>query len=157
VAVDEDDRPAGGPTAFVRKTVRGRVRNDATVDTENLVAFWQRTLAPSGTSWVLFDHGTCVVLKEPDGELAAQAVAILAEYGPVHVGSPAADFSVHALKDGTGWLVTGHHADVVTHVASDEPPGPSDLAVGIHGRTKRHRDGTELHVVHVEDNRTTDR
>ncbi|WP_369264939.1 hypothetical protein [Streptomyces sp. R35] len=29
----------------------------------------------------------------------------------------------------------------------------SEIAVGLFGRSKRHRDGTELHVVHVEDKR----
>lgn len=125
----------------------------AVVDTEELVAVWQRILAPSGTSWALFENGTCVVLREPAGELADQAVTVLREFGPVHVGSPAGDFNVLTLKDGTGWLVTGHHPDVVTYVALDEPADRSDLAVGIHGRTKRHQDGTALRVVHVEDRR----
>ncbi len=121
--------------------------------TDNPVEVWQRILAPSGTSWVLFEHGTCVLLKEPEGDLAEQASGILGEFGPVHVGSPAGDFHVLTLKDELGWLVTGHHPDVVTHVALDEPVDPSHLAVGIHGRTKRHQDGTDLHVVHVEDRR----
>lgn len=126
---------------------------ESTESTDSPVDIWRRILEPSGTSWVLFEHGTCVVLKEPDGDLAEQAGGILGEFGPVHVGSPAGDFHVLTLKDGLGWLVTGHHPDVVTHVAPDEPVDPSHLAVGIHGRTKRHQDGTDLHVVHVEDRR----
>lgn len=27
-------------------------------------------MVPPGTSWVLFEHGTCVLLKEPEGDLA---------------------------------------------------------------------------------------
>ncbi|SNX64635.1 hypothetical protein SAMN06272735_6463 [Streptomyces sp. TLI_55] len=135
-------------------TVRGRVRDhDRVDDTEHLVEVWQRILAPSGVSWVLFENGTCVMLKEPDGELAGQAVEILRQYGPVRAGGPAGDFGTRALKDGTGWLVTGHHPDVVTYVGSEEPADPSNLAVGLHGRSKRHRDGTDLQVVHVEDTR----
>lgn len=126
-----------------------------TESTESLVEAWRRILAPSGTSWVLFEHGTCVVLKEPADDLAGQALGILGEFGPVHVGSPAGDFNVLTLKDDLGWLVTSHHPDVVTHVALDEPVDPSHLAVGIHGRSKRHQDGTELRVVHVEDRRAT--
>ncbi|KUN22085.1 hypothetical protein AQJ23_28970 [Streptomyces antibioticus] len=135
-------------------TVRGRVRHhDRVDDIEHLVEVWQRILEPSGVSWVLFENGTCVMLKEPDGELAGQAVEILRQFGPVRAGGPAGDFGTHALKDGTGWLVTGHHPDVVTYVGSDEPADPSNLAVGLHGRSKRHRDGTDLQVVHVEDAR----
>ncbi|WP_369173118.1 hypothetical protein AB5J49_36510 [Streptomyces sp. R28] len=123
------------------------------VDTEEFVEIWRRILAPSGISWVLFENGTCVLLKEPEGELAGQAVEILGDFGPVRAGGPAGDFNVLQLKDGTGWLVTGHHPDVVTYVALDEPADPSHLAVGIHGRIKRRQDGTALCVVHVEDRR----
>jgi hypothetical protein len=123
------------------------------MDAEDLVELWRRILAPSGASWVLFEHGTCVVLKEPAGDLAGQASGILGEFGPVRVGSAAGDFNVLTLKDGTGWLVTGHHPDVVTYVALDEPADSSHPAVGIHGRGKRHQDGTALRVAHVEDRR----
>ncbi len=127
------------------------MRDDAAVDIETLIGAWRRLLSGSGKSWVLFEHGTCVVLEEGDGDLADRATGILREYGPVSVGGPAGDFRVLELKGDEGWLVTGHHPDVVTYVASDEPEEPSHLAVGIHGRSKRDRDGTELHVVHVED------
>lgn len=52
--------------------------------------------------------------------------------------------------------MTGDHPDVLTHVAPDEHDGTAgapDIAVGLHGRSKRHRDGAELRVVHVEDAR----
>ncbi|MFI8278228.1 hypothetical protein ACIGBH_25830 [Streptomyces sp. NPDC085929] len=63
------------------------------------------------------------------------------------------DFGVIDLKDVAGWVVTGHHSDVLTYVGPDEPQDQSHIAVGPFGRSKRHRDGTELHVVHVEDKR----
>ncbi|MFF7971048.1 hypothetical protein [Streptomyces sp. NPDC007905] len=125
----------------------------AAVDTETLINAWRRLLTGSGKSWVLFEHGTCVVLEESGGGLADRATGILREFGPVSVGGPAGDFRVLELKNGEGWLVTGHHPDVVTFVALEESEDPSHLAVGIHGRSKRDRDGTELHVVHVEDAR----
>ncbi|MFD4880547.1 hypothetical protein ACFWOB_45300 [Streptomyces sp. NPDC058420] len=62
------------------------------MDTETLVDVWQRLLADSGESWVLFEHGTCVVLTAPDGELAEQAAEFLKKFGPVHAGSSAGDF-----------------------------------------------------------------
>ncbi|GGM12080.1 hypothetical protein GCM10010129_65050 [Streptomyces fumigatiscleroticus] len=69
----------------------------------------------------------------------------------MHVGSSAGGFRVLELKNGEGWLVTGHHPDVVTFVGLDEVDDQSHPAVGLHGRAKRGRDGSEPHVVHVED------
>ncbi len=43
------------------------------VNTEMLKDVWQRFLADSRKPWVLFEHGTCVVLTAPDGEPAEQA------------------------------------------------------------------------------------
>ncbi len=57
------------------------------------------------------------------------------------------------LKDVEGWAVTGHHNDVLTYVGPDESQDQSQIAVGLFGGSRRHRDGTELHVVHVEDKR----
>ncbi|WP_194852743.1 hypothetical protein [Nocardia sp. SYP-A9097] len=123
------------------------------MNAEMLIDVWQQLLADPRKSWVLFEHGTCVVLTAPDGDLAEQATSILAEFGPAHAGSAAGDFGVIDLEDAEGWVVTGHHNDVLTYVGPDEPHDPSQIAVGLHGRSKRHRDGTELHVVHVEDRR----
>ncbi|MFB7337736.1 hypothetical protein FNH09_36340 [Streptomyces adustus] len=123
------------------------------VNTEMLKDIWQRLLTDPGKSWVLFEHGTCVVLTAPEGDLADQATGILREFGPVHAGSPAGDFGVIDLKDAEGWVVTGQHNDVLTYVGPDEPHERSDIAIGVFGRSKRHRDGTELNVVHVEDKR----
>ncbi|WP_432043953.1 hypothetical protein [Streptomyces cadmiisoli] len=121
------------------------------VNTEILVDIWQRLLADPRKSWVLFEHGTCVVLSTPEGDLAEQATHILREFGPVHAGSSAGDFGVIDVQGADGWVVTGHHPDVLTYVALDEPSGQEDFAVGLCGRSKRHQDGTDLHVVHVED------
>lgn len=123
------------------------------MNTEMLIDVWQRLLADPRKSWVLFEHGTCVVLTTPEGELAEQATDLLKKFGPAHAGSSAGDFGVIDLKDVQGWVVTGHHNDVLTYVGPDEPQDRSEIAVGLFGRSKRHRDGTELHVVHVEDKR----
>ncbi|WP_351225793.1 hypothetical protein [Streptomyces sp. NPDC002133] len=123
------------------------------VNTETFIQVWQRLLTDPHKSWVLFEHGTCVVLTAPDGELAEQATGILEEFGPVRVGSPAADFGVIDLEDAEGWVVTGDHPDILTYVGRGEPHDQSDIAVGLYGRSKRDRDGTELRIVHVEDRR----
>ncbi|MET7685387.1 hypothetical protein [Streptomyces sp. NPDC005423] len=127
----------------------------APVDTETLIDTWRGLLAGSGKSWVLFEHGTCVVIEDPAGDLAERATGLLREFGPVQVAGPSGDFRVLELGEEQGWLVTGHHPDVVTFVASGEPDEPSHLAVGMHGRAKRDQDGTGLRVVHVEDARPT--
>ncbi|MFI6874505.1 hypothetical protein ACIBL6_13780 [Streptomyces sp. NPDC050400] len=123
------------------------------METEILVDVWRRILVDPRKSWVLFEHGTCVVLPDPDGELAEQATEILKEFGPAHAGSSAGDFGVIDVKGADGWVVTGHHNDVLTYVGPDEPHEQSQIVVGLCGRSKRDQDGTELHVVHVEDKR----
>jgi hypothetical protein len=119
------------------------------------IAAWRRTIRGEHKSWVVFEHGTCVVLvdPDPDADLAAQAVEILRDYGPVHIGSAAGDFGTTALDPGPGFVVSGHHSDVLTFVGSDEVSEPTDLVVGLYGRNKRDQDGHELEVIHVEDRR----
>jgi hypothetical protein len=121
----------------------------------DFVEAWRRTIQGEHKSWVLFRHGTCVVLVDPgdEADLAAQAIAILREYGPVHAGTPAGDFGTITLDPGPGFVVYGHHDDVLTFVGADEVIEPDDLTVGLYGRTKRDQDGRELDVVHVEDKR----
>jgi hypothetical protein len=119
-------------------------------DSDHLVDTWRRIIVGDGKSWVAFEHGTCVVLAEPGDDLEARAVEILREYGPVHAGTPGADFGTIHLEDAPGWVVTGHHPDVLTYVAPDEVAQPDNLVVGLAGRAKRDQDGHELKVVHVE-------
>lgn len=121
---------------------------------DELADTWRRIIVGEHKSWVLLAHGTCVVLVDPAGDLAAEAVGILREYGPVHPGSPAGDFGTIDLAAAPGWVVWGHHPEVLTYVAPEEVSPPvSDVLVGLAGRAKRDRDGWELTVVHVEDKR----
>ncbi|WP_090791490.1 hypothetical protein [Asanoa ishikariensis] len=120
-----------------------------------LAGVWRRVVRGDSKSWVVFAHGTCVVLPAPGAadDLAQRATDILREYGPVHAGSPAGDFGTITLDPGPGWVVWGHHNDVLTYVGPDEVTDGTDLVVGLHGRSKRDRDGHDLAVVHVEDKR----
>ncbi|MEV4059003.1 hypothetical protein [Nonomuraea dietziae] len=120
---------------------------------ESVIAIWRQLLHP-GRSWVLFANGTCVILMEPDGDLAGQARDLLREFGPVQAGTPASDFTTIGLDDAPGWAVTCHHPDILTYVADDELEADDDLTVGLFGRGKRDQDGHELVVVHVEDKRS---
>jgi hypothetical protein len=119
-----------------------------------LIAAWRDTINGPEKSWVLFENGTCVILMEPEADLAAQATALLKEWGPVHAGSSFGDFGTIELEDGRGWVVTCHHNDILTFVGPDEVrPGAAEVAVGLYGRSKRGRDAEELRVLHVEDKR----
>jgi len=121
---------------------------------EELIEAWRAIINGPEKSWVLFENGTCVILTDPQGDLAAQATALLAEWGPVRIGSSFADFAVIELEDGRGWAVTCHHNDILTLVTPDEiKEGASDVAIGLLGRAKRNRDAEELRVLHVEDRR----
>ncbi|MFJ5215332.1 hypothetical protein ACIP98_11485 [Streptomyces sp. NPDC088354] len=106
---------------------------------------------------MLFEHGTYAVLTRPSADaLAGQAAPVPREFGPVHVGSRAADFSVIDVGEADRWVVTGDHPDVLIHVAPDEHGGAAgtpDVAVGLHGRSKRHQDGAGLPLAHGEDAR----
>ena len=121
----------------------------------DLIATWRAALNDPDKSWVLFENGTCVILVEPFGDLATQATTLLREWGPVHAGASFGDFGVIELPAG-GWVVTGHHPDILTHVSPTEvgPDETSDLSVGLLGRSKRDRDAEELRVIHVEDSRS---
>ena len=121
-----------------------------------LVEAWRATINGPDKSWVLFENGTCVILMEPETDLAAQATELLREWGPVHAGSSFGDFGTIELQDGKGWVVTGHHNDILTFVGPDEmSPGAEDLAVGLYGRSKRGQDAEQLRVLHVEDKRAS--
>jgi hypothetical protein len=118
-----------------------------------LVDTWRKIIVGEGKSWVLFAHGTCVILMAPSQDLAAQATALLKEWGPVVVGTPAGDFDVIELQAAPGWVVTSHHPDILTYVGPEEfeeGQVPQDMIIGLTGRSKRDQDAAELQVIHIE-------
>jgi hypothetical protein len=124
---------------------------DASAETADLIDAWRRVIVGDGKGWVVFEHGTSVIFTNPSGDLRDRACAILREWGPVHAGSSAGDFSVIELRDAPGWVVTSHHPDVFTYVSpGDVGPNASDLEVGFVGRSRRNLDAESLHVIHVE-------
>jgi hypothetical protein len=125
--------------------------------TDELVQVWRQIIGGDSRSWVLFEHGTCVILSQPEADLAPQATDLLREWGPVQVGTDAGDFNVIHLANHAGWVVTSHHRDVLNYVSPVEVTGPDtlEIMIGLLGRSKRDQDGRELHVVHVEDKRAS--
>jgi hypothetical protein len=122
---------------------------------EALIETWREIILGDNKSWVLFKNGTCVILVEPEPDLAQQAVALLREWGPVQAGTSSADFSIIELGEHPGWVVTCHHDDILTYISPDEfsTDEPAELVVGLLGRQLRDQDASELGVVHVEDKR----
>lgn len=121
--------------------------------TAELVDIWRHIIVGEDKSWVLFTHGTCVILMEPAQDLAAQAVELLREFGPVRAGGPAGDFNTIDLDVAPGWVVTGHHPDVLNYIGPEDVGDPNDLVVGLAGRAARDQDATVLTVIHIEDKR----
>lgn len=126
---------------------------------DELIAAWRQIIVGDKKSWVLFKHGTCVILtqSDADADLRAQAVALMHEWGPVQVGTPSADFNVVELVEHDGWVVTCHHPDILTYMAPDEmgiedtSDAPDDMLIGLLGRSKRGHDAEELVILHIED------
>jgi hypothetical protein len=121
---------------------------------DELVETWRKIIVGDNKSWVLFKHGTVVILMQPEQDLAHQAKTLLAEWGPVRAGTPAGDFNVIKLHDDPGWVVTCHHPDILTYQPDEfGVKTPSDLAVGLLGRQRRDQDAKELEIIHIEDKR----
>ncbi|MFX0090993.1 MAG: hypothetical protein ACFFBD_04455, partial [Candidatus Hodarchaeota archaeon] len=58
----------------------------------DLINTWRTIILGAQKSWVMFEHGTCVILMEPQEDLQAQAKELLKEWGPVVPGTPLGDF-----------------------------------------------------------------
>ncbi len=112
---------------------------------------------PPAMAWVVFANGTCFYTAPTDElpatstrvEVEAAGKAALRELGPVHVGSPSADFNPVRLDgwfpDEPVWFVTFDHPAIATIVVHEG----SDLAIGLRGRSLREADHDEQRVVLV--------
>jgi hypothetical protein len=117
---------------------------------ERFVEIWRELVSGTNKPWVVFEHGTCVLIREPTQDVRRAAIDLLRREGPIVVGSPAGDFNVFPLKDGSGWAVTSHHPNIATCVDAGEVLAHDPLTVGVFGRSKRDRDAAELAIIHVE-------
>ena len=123
---------------------------------EQIVETWrkiiQNTPERCGKPWIVFKNGTCVILMEAVAskeDATSQATKIISEYGPVYIGTPAADFNVMSNPAVDGMIVTGWHKDVLNYVGSQEG-GENVLQRALLGRHKRDQDGRAPEVFHVE-------
>ena len=121
----------------------------------NYQALWKKIIIGDEKSWVVFENNTCVILMEPEDDLAQQAKDLLKEFGPYIVGTGSADMNVIELSNYPGWIVRGHHRDILNYIPKEilKPDSESTLAIGIIGRHNRAQDAEELKIVHIEDKR----
>ena len=108
---------------------------------------------PAFSDWVLFKNGTYIIVDDADSnfDVPANAVRAMREYGPVSVGGPAGDFEVFHLDETEGWVVGGHGYGMYTYVHPSEltATSPSDVEIGLLGRSKRDLDGADPTILHV--------
>ena len=118
-----------------------------------LVDIWRRIIVGDDKSWVLFRHGTCVVITRPVRDVADQAGLILAEWGAVGTENPTADYRAVKLTKDPGWVVACRHPDILTYIGPRDLPeeGRTDDSIGLLGRGRRYADAIELEVIHVEE------
>src|SRR6266536_1874239 len=94
--------------------------NESEPSVDAQVRIWRSIIVGENKSWVLFEHGTCVIFTNATGDLEKQAKDLLAEWGPVQVGTDAGDFNVVELAERPGWVVSCHHPDILTYVGPEE-------------------------------------
>ena len=116
----------------------------------DLIHIYKKIVTDDGMNWVLFKHGSCVMLMKPEKDIRGQAINILKEHGSVVAGTPSGDFEVTKIPEIGGWVVTGDYPGIMVYVSEEECEKKDDFEVGMIGRTKREQDAKELEVLHVE-------
>lgn len=118
-----------------------------------LVDIWRRIIVGDEKSWVLFRHGTCVVVTRHVKDVADRAGLLLAEWGAVGTTNPTADYRAVKLTKDPGWVVACRHPDILTYIGPRDLPAEqlSEESIGLLGRGRRYADAAELQVIHVEE------
>lgn len=110
-------------------------------------------ITPKYQDWVLFENGTYIIFDNADtiSDIEKEAIKLVEQFGPVYAGSPAGDFGVHHLNNTDGWVVSGHCEGMYTYVNPNEleKKSPTDVDVGLFGRSKREMDGQKPVVVYI--------
>ena len=109
---------------------------------------WQLLLAHLHTPWIVFAHGTCILIKEISDDTVKQAVDLMGEW-PVRAGSELGDFNIITLSDVPGWVITCAHPDIKTYLAPEEieQQDVPSIFLGLQGRAKRHQDAQEKRII----------
>lgn len=115
-------------------------------NSEELVKIYKKVIEPKLKDWVVFEHGTCVIIYHPPKNLKAEAIEVLKRYGQVQPGTSTADFNV--LKVDQGWIVAGDQPGVLNYVFEDEGKEKEDYEIGLLGRNKKEQDSKELKAIY---------
>jgi hypothetical protein len=114
---------------------------------DKLAEIYRKVIEPRLKDWVVFEHGTCVILYHPPKDLKAEAIEVLKKYGTVTSGSESADFTV--MKVDNGWIVAGSQPGILNYVSEEEGRNKEDYEIGLIGRNKKEQDSKELKVTFV--------
>lgn len=114
----------------------------------DLVEIYKKVIEPKLKNWVVFEHGTCVIIYHPPKDLEAEAKEVLQKYGQVHPGSESADFTV--MKADNGWIVAGNQPGILNYVSEDEGKGKEDYEIGLLGRNQKEQDSRDLKIIHIQ-------
>jgi len=102
---------------------------------------------------VLFENGTYIIFDDIStiSDIEKEAIELMKEFGPVYAGSSAGDFNVINLTETKGWIVSGHGYGMYTYVSPEEldENNPTDLSIGLSGRSKRNSDGLNPIIIHT--------
>lgn len=139
------------------KEARELFNSDAEIVQErSLLENVKLAINPKYKDWVLFENGTYIIFDNLIGidSMEEEAIRLMKEFGPVSAGNPSGDFSVTYLKDVKGWSISGHGYGMYTYVNPLELDNnsPSDVEIGIYGRSKRDKDGKHPKIIHVNKN-----
>ena len=112
---------------------------------KNLFQIWSRVITFDCT-WVLFAHGTCVVVPATSSDPRQAARDILRGCaGGASIGS------VIRLTQLPGWVVTAPHPDVLTYVSPDDVgAAASDVTIAYYGSAALAADASELRILRAE-------
>ena len=129
--------------------------SDTSMNATALINHIKLAINPKFQDWVLFSNGTYIILpdslkQDPENN----AIKIMKEFGPVHAGGPAGDFSIIKLDHTDGWSVSGHYYGMYTYVHPDELKAAGiepekDVEIGLFGRSKRNKDGEECKIIYI--------
>ncbi|MBI4035921.1 hypothetical protein HY383_03145 [Candidatus Daviesbacteria bacterium] len=112
-----------------------------------MIDIYKKVIEPKLKDWVVFEHGTCVILYHTPKDLQAEAKEVLQKYGQVQPGSSSADFTI--TKVDNGWIVTGDQPGILNYVSEDEGKGMENYELGLLGRNQKQLDSKELKVTYV--------
>lgn len=116
-------------------------------NSEELAIIYRKVIVPELSDWVIFEHGTCVIIYNHLGDLKTEATRVLQKYGSITPGTESADFTV--LKVDSDWIVAGNQPGILNYVSEDKGTGKEDYEIGLIGRNQREEDSKELQIVYV--------